>query len=130
MSTVVDGRRVRCGGHHLPSMFRFDFGPFMFTRACVPVDEKLTRVFYFQAKRKRSRLAKLGAALHFHAFNNWALNTNFSSQDYRVMAPQRWDTPEKLSGTDAEVIAWRKLLLTARGMPKLRESLPSDDPEP
>jgi hypothetical protein len=34
------------------------------------------------------------------------------------MAPQRYDTPEKLSGTDAEVIAWRKLLLTARGMPR------------
>ena len=130
MYTVVDGRRVRCGGHHLPSMFRFDFGTFMFTRACVPVDENLTRVFYFQARRKRSRLGKLGAALHFYGFNNWALNTNFSSQDYRVMAPQRWDTPEKLSGTDAEVIAWRKLLLTARGMPKLREPLPTDDPEP
>jgi hypothetical protein len=33
------------------------------------------------------------------------------------MAPQRYDTPEKLSGTDAEVIAWRRLLLSARGMP-------------
>ena len=130
MYTVVDDRRVRCGGHHLPSTFRFDFGTFMYTRACVPVDERLTRVFYFQARRKRSRLGKLGAALHFYAFNNWALNSNFSSQDYRVMAPQRWDTPEKLSGTDAEVIAWRKLLLTARGMPKLRDPLPPDDPEP
>jgi hypothetical protein len=111
-------------------MFRFDFGTFMYTRACVPVNENLTRVFYFQARRKRSRLAKLAAALHFYCYNNWALNTNFSSQDYRVMAPQRWDTPEKLSGTDAEVIAWRKLLLTARGMPKLREPLTSDEAEP
>jgi hypothetical protein len=33
------------------------------------------------------------------------------------MAPQRYDTSEKLSGTDAEVIAWRRLLLSARGMP-------------
>lgn len=129
MYTMVDGKRARCGGHHLPSMFRFDFGNFMFTRACVPVDESLTRVFYYQAMRRRSRVAKLGARLYFHGFNNWALNTNFSSQDYRVMAPQRWDTPEKLSGTDAEVIAWRKLLLTARGMPALGEPLPPDDPE-
>jgi hypothetical protein len=45
------------------------------------------------------------------------MNANFSDQDYRVMAPQRYDTPEKLSGTDAEVIAWRRLLLSARGMP-------------
>jgi nitrite reductase/ring-hydroxylating ferredoxin subunit len=130
MYTVVEGRRVRCGGHHLPSMFRFDFGNFMFTRTCVPVDERLTRVYYYQAMRRRSALGKLGASIYFHGFNNWALNTNFSSQDYRVMAPQRWDTPEKLSGTDAEVIAWRKLLLTARGMPRLDAPLPPVDPEP
>ena len=26
MHTFLDGKRVRSGGHHLPSMFRFDFG--------------------------------------------------------------------------------------------------------
>jgi hypothetical protein len=34
----------------------------------------------------------------------------FTSQDAKVMAPQRYDTEEKLSGTDAEIIQWRKLL--------------------
>jgi phenylpropionate dioxygenase-like ring-hydroxylating dioxygenase large terminal subunit len=128
MHTFVDGRRVRCGGHHLPTMFRFDFGTHMYTRVCVPVDESRTRVIYYHAVRKRSALARWGAALSFHGFHNWAMNTNFSNQDYRVMAPQRYDTPEKLSGTDAEVIAWRKLLLTARGMPPLGEPLPPDEP--
>jgi len=28
------------------------------------------------------------------------------------MLNQRYDTPEKLSGTDAEVIQWRKLVVT------------------
>jgi hypothetical protein len=28
------------------------------------------------------------------------------------MINQRYDTPEKLSGTDAEVIQWRKLVVT------------------
>ena len=28
------------------------------------------------------------------------------------MLHQRYDTPEKLSGTDAEVIAWRRLVVT------------------
>jgi hypothetical protein len=45
------------------------------------------------------------------------------------MAPQRYDTPEKLSGTDAEVIAWRKLLLKARGMPSGVSELDLDDAE-
>jgi phenylpropionate dioxygenase-like ring-hydroxylating dioxygenase large terminal subunit len=117
MHTFIDGKRVRSGGHHLPSMFRFDFGTHMYTRACVPVEEQLTRVVYYHAVRRRSALGRLAARLFFVTFQNWAMNANFSDQDYRVMAPQRYDTAEKLSGTDAEVIAWRRLLLSARGMP-------------
>ena len=30
----------------------------------------------------------------------------------RVMEDQRYDWPEKLSGTDAEVVQWRKLVVT------------------
>ena len=29
-----------------------------------------------------------------------------------VMLHQVWDAPEKLSGTDAEVVQWRKLVVT------------------
>ena len=32
--------------------------------------------------------------------------------DEAVMLNQRYDTPEKLSGTDAEVIQWRRLVVT------------------
>jgi hypothetical protein len=42
----------------------------------------------------------------------WIIEYNFSRQDERVMLNQRYDTPEKLSGTDAEVIQWRRLVVT------------------
>ncbi|MEQ9642307.1 MAG: Rieske 2Fe-2S domain-containing protein [Alphaproteobacteria bacterium] len=117
MHTEVNGQRVRSGGHHLPTMFRFDFGTHMYTRACVPIDEETTRVIYYHSVRRPTALGRLKHKLYFYLFLTWAMHDNFSEQDHRVMAPQRYDTPEKLSGTDAQVIAWRKLLLKARGMP-------------
>jgi phenylpropionate dioxygenase-like ring-hydroxylating dioxygenase large terminal subunit len=118
MYALVDGKYVRAGGHHLPSMFRFDFNGQMLTRFCVPVSEQLTQIVYAHAVRRRSWLGKLQSALYFHMFRNWALNINFSTQDYRVMATQDYDAPENLSTSDGEVVRWRRLLLSARGMPK------------
>jgi hypothetical protein len=40
---------------------------------------------------------------------------NFSQQDMSVMANQRFDWKEKLSGTDAEVIQWRRLVVSKHG---------------
>src|SRR5439155_300180 len=34
-----------CGGHHLPGMFRAEFAYDLYTRMCVPVEAKLTRVW-------------------------------------------------------------------------------------
>ena len=42
----------------------------------------------------------------------WLAEYNFSQQDMSVMLNQRYDWPEKLSRTDAEVIQWRKLVVT------------------
>ena len=117
MHTIIGGERSRSGGHHLPSMFRFDYGSHMYTRACVPIDERETRVFYYHSVRRCTLFGKIHSWLYFRGFHLWAMNDNFSRQDFRAMAPQRYDTPEVLSGTDAEIIMWRKLLLTARGMP-------------
>jgi nitrite reductase/ring-hydroxylating ferredoxin subunit len=116
MHVMVDGRRVRSGGHHLPTMFRFDFGTHMYTRCCVPVDEKTTRIVYYHSVRAPTALGRLWQALYYHAFYRWAMYVNFSEQDHRVMGPQRYDREEMLSATDAQVVAWRKLLLSARGM--------------
>ena len=117
MHTTIDGERKRSGGHHLPTMFRIDYGPHLYTRCCVPISETETRVFYYHSVRRRTRLGKVVSWLYFRGFHLRAMNDNFSPQDFRAMAPQRYDTPEMLSGTDAEIINWRKLLLSARGMP-------------
>jgi phenylpropionate dioxygenase-like ring-hydroxylating dioxygenase large terminal subunit len=107
------------GSHHLPSMFRRDFRNHMYTRFCTPIDEDRSTVIYCYAVRRKSALGRLQKRVYYHLLWRWILNYNFSNQDLRVMEPQRYDTPEKLSGSDGEIIAWRKLLLNARGLPRL-----------
>lgn len=125
MHTFIDGKRARAGGHHLPSMFRFDFGTHMLTRACVPIDENNTQIVYYHAVRRKG-IGRLLHNMYYYGFYRWAMYGNFSMQDYRVMAPQRYDLPEILSSTDAQIVAWRKLLLKARGMPR-GTAVPDDE---
>ena len=42
--------------------------------------------------------------------------TDFSVQDFNAAGPQRYDTPEYLSSTDARLVMWRRLLTRARGL--------------
>jgi nitrite reductase/ring-hydroxylating ferredoxin subunit len=106
-------RSVRwCGGHHLPGMFRTEFAYDMYTRMCVPVEEKLTRIWYYHYLRPKSALGRLWQRALYFGLHRWIIEYNFSRQDERVMINQRFDTPEKLSGTDAEVIQWRRLVVT------------------
>jgi ABC-type bacteriocin/lantibiotic exporter with double-glycine peptidase domain len=42
----------------------------------------------------------------------WSCDYNFSQQDMSVMLNLRYDAPEKLSVTDAEVVQWRRLVVT------------------
>jgi len=102
------------GGHRLPSMYRTEFRApaFMYTRACVPIDERTTRIWYYYAVRVAGPLARAWRRLDWALFRRWAVIYNFSQQDERVMRAQRWDTPEKLSETDAEIIQWRRLVVT------------------
>jgi phenylpropionate dioxygenase-like ring-hydroxylating dioxygenase large terminal subunit len=97
-------------GHHLPGMFRTDMRTHMYTRMCVPIEEGKTRVVYYHTTRPGSLLGRIYERVHFFLWHNWVMNIQFSNQDAKIMAPQRYDTPEKLSGTDAEIIQWRKLL--------------------
>jgi phenylpropionate dioxygenase-like ring-hydroxylating dioxygenase large terminal subunit len=101
-----------CGGHHLPGMFRAEFAFDLYTRMCVPVEERLTRVWYYHYLRPRSATERLWRRLLHAGLHRWIIEYNFSRQDERVMLHQRYDTPEKLSGTDAEVIQWRRLVVT------------------
>jgi nitrite reductase/ring-hydroxylating ferredoxin subunit len=106
-------RSVRwCGGHHLPGMFRTEFAYDMYTRMCVPVEEQLTRIWYYHYLRPTSALGRLWQRALYFGLHRWIIEYNFSRQDERVMINQRFDAPEKLSGTDAEVIQWRRLVVT------------------
>lgn len=119
------------GGHRLPGMFRAT-GPLpgkpgggrparrggggglfgLYTRQTVAVEEWLTRVWYFHYTRPRNPLEKVWYNLLYFTLYRWLVEYNFSQQDMMVMRRQVYDWPEKLSGTDAEVIQWRKLIVT------------------
>ena len=103
--------------HHLPAMVRLDYHTHSYSRVNIPIDERLTRQIYFHYTNKASNvLARLYEKVHFHTFHRWAMYSNFSVQDFRAAGPQRYDTSEYLSSTDAHLIMWRRLLLQARGM--------------
>ena len=93
-------------------MFRAEFAYDLYTRMCVPVEAKLTRVWYYHYLRPSSALARVWQRALYVLLHRWIVEYNFSRQDERVMLNQRYDTPEKLSATDAEVIQWRRLVVT------------------
>jgi phenylpropionate dioxygenase-like ring-hydroxylating dioxygenase large terminal subunit len=104
-------------GQHLPSIVRINYGTHMYTRWAVPVDKDHTRMFYFHSARRPTWIGKLHEFLQWHAFHNWAMNKNFSEQDSPGAIELYYDRPERLSISDAQTIEWRKLVLSARGMP-------------
>jgi hypothetical protein len=100
-------------GHHLPGMFRsgnpiFDH----YTRMCVPVDEHHSRVWYYHSMPARTWWQRLLHTLEYKLYVRKLHDDQFSKQDVDPMLNQRYDTPEKLSGTDAEVVQWRRLIVT------------------
>ena len=101
-----------CFGHHLPGMFRAEFAYDLYTRVAVPVTENKTRVYYYHYTQPKNKLQRWWQTLLYHVYHKWVIEGNFSTQDTSVMTNQKFDWPEKLSGTDAEVIQWRKLILT------------------
>jgi hypothetical protein len=93
-------------------MFRAEFGWDLYTRMCVPVAGNLTRVWYYHCTRPGNAWRRLWDRVAYATLRRFIIEYNFSRQDERVMLNQRYDTPEKLSGTDAEVIQWRRLVVT------------------
>jgi hypothetical protein len=99
-------------GHRLPGMFRALFAFDLYTRQTVPVEENLTRLWYYHYLRPQNSLHRMWRRLMYYGVHKWLVEYNFSRQDASVMLNQRYDTPEKLSGTDAEVVQWRRLVVT------------------
>jgi nitrite reductase/ring-hydroxylating ferredoxin subunit len=124
-------------GHHLPGMFRAGGGgggiPMgaprqnfikrlfsggggslfgLYTRQVVPVDDWKTRVWYHHYTLPANRLHKAWIWFNYFTLGRWTSEYNFSQQDMSVMLNQRYDVSEKLAGTDAEVVQWRRLVVT------------------
>ncbi len=102
--------------HHLPAMVRLDYHTHMYTRVNIPIDEDNTRQIYWHFTRPSSWLARTREKLLFHTWHRWAMYTDFSVQDFNAAGPQRYDTSEYLSSTDARLVMWRRLLTRARGL--------------
>jgi phenylpropionate dioxygenase-like ring-hydroxylating dioxygenase large terminal subunit len=117
--------------HHLPAMVRVDFNTHMYTRNNIPIDEYSTRQIYYHYARGNNWLGGLYEKLQFHMFHRWALVSNFSTQDFRAAAPQRYDSDEYLSSTDSHLVVWRRMMTRARGMEDLKAGklLPSTKAE-
>ena len=109
-------------GHHLPDIFRNDHRTDMYTRNSIPVTVDTSRQIYFKAVRPASWVGRVYERLHFKLIGRWMQATNFSTQDFLAIAPQRYDTPEYLSSTDSHQVLWRRLILQARGMMKVEDA--------
>lgn len=93
-----------------PGDANISFG--LYTRYTVPVEEWLTRVWYMHPVVARNKLKLAWYWLVYWTWARWSCDYNFSQQDMSVMLNLRYDTPEKLSATDAEVVQWRRLVVT------------------
>ena len=102
--------------HHLPNMFRTMSSTHAYTRNCVAINESKTRVIYFYSTRPANKVHRFYIWAHYYLWFKWHMLVHFSNQDLHPMLEQRWDSPEMLSPNDAELIVWRKMLTSARGM--------------
>jgi phenylpropionate dioxygenase-like ring-hydroxylating dioxygenase large terminal subunit len=135
-SPIMKDPELWVGGHHLPGMFRAGgtavappkptgnvisrmlksrggglYG--LYTRQVVPIDEWKVRMWYHHSVvTDGNPWKKLWAHFVYFTWGRWYAEYNFSQQDMSVMMHQVYDAPEKLSGTDAEVVQWRKLVVT------------------
>ncbi len=94
----------------LPGITRITYPDHLYMRWGVPVDKDSVRNFYWHVT-KGSRAWKLRFCLSYYLYRRWAMNTNFSSQDLRIIGSQNYHSREKMSWTDAIVVHWRKLVL-------------------
>ena len=128
-SPIPDDTHRWGGGHKLPGMFRAFGGGLpnrqspmfakgggglfgLYTRWPVALDPWRTNLWYFHWTEPKSAIQRWWFWLLYNTMYRWLGEYNFSVQDGSMMWNQRYDTPEKLSGTDAEVIQWRKLVVT------------------
>jgi phenylpropionate dioxygenase-like ring-hydroxylating dioxygenase large terminal subunit len=103
-------------GQHLPCMVRIHYGSYMWTRWAVPIDAATTRMFYFHTAIRTTWLGRAYEWASYHLFHHWVMDRNFSAQDAPAAIHAYYDRPEYLAPTDAQLVGWRRFLLSARGV--------------
>lgn len=105
----------------LPGITRITYPNYLYMRWGVPVDENSVRNFYWHVIRG-SRAWKLLFCFSYYLYRRWAMNSNFSSQDLKIISSQDYNAREKVSWTDAVVIHWRKLVLQGYNVARTRRT--------
>lgn len=82
-------------------------GEYSLIQWAVPIDEMTTRCFNINNWRRMGRYSDLYQRVHYHTVRRWVHDRMFSDQD-KVLIESTVPGPERLSKTDAGVIAWRK----------------------
>ena len=100
-------------GQHLPCMVRINYHTYMWTRWAVPIDANTTRMFYVHTAVRRTALGRAYEWLSYHLFHHWVMDRNFSAQDAPAAINAYYDRPEYLAPTDAQLVGWRRFLLSA-----------------
>jgi len=93
-------------------MMRINMGDLLFTRWCVPVEDRLTRLYYFYTTRPRHKLSELWIRAVKHPFIYKLLHDrNLGQQDGDILENARYDMPERMTAFDIETLAWRRLAI-------------------
>ena len=99
-------------GPNMPGMMRINMGDLLFTRWCVPVEDRLTRLYYFYTTRPRHKFSELWIRAIKHPFIYKLLHDrNLGQQDGDILENARYDMPERMTAFDIETLAWRRLAI-------------------
>ena len=114
-------------GPNMPGMMRISFGDMLFTRWCVPVAERETRLFYFYTTRPSSKREELWTRtvkhhIVFKMLHDW----NLGKQDGDILEEARYDMPETFSQFDLETVTWRKLAILSSRYGGRHDLIPAD----
>ena len=82
-------------------------GEYSLIQWAVPIDGETTRCFNINNWRHVGRAREFFDRAHYYLFRRWVHDRMFSDQD-KVLIESTVPGPERLSRTDAGVIAWRK----------------------
>jgi phenylpropionate dioxygenase-like ring-hydroxylating dioxygenase large terminal subunit len=82
-------------------------GEYTLVQWALPVDAEHTTLFNINCFRRHGRLRALYDRAHYYLWRRWAHDVVFSGQDRRILE-RLVPAEERLSRTDAGLIAWRK----------------------